>query len=82
MGWLSTIIVGFIVGLLARFLHPGEDKFGVIMTIILGIAGAALAGFVGEALGWYQVGEGAGWIASTIFAVIILAIYSRIVKKR
>ncbi|WP_416189433.1 GlsB/YeaQ/YmgE family stress response membrane protein [Neisseria sp. CCUG17229] len=81
MGWLGTIIVGFIVGVLAKFLHPGNDKMGFIMTTLLGIAGAALAGVVGESLGWYQVGEGAGWIASTIFAVIILAVYTRIVKK-
>ncbi|ATD65800.1 GlsB/YeaQ/YmgE family stress response membrane protein [Neisseria weixii] len=81
MGWLGTILVGFIVGVLAKFLHPGNDKLGFIMTTILGIAGAALAGVVGEALGWYQVGEGAGWIASTIFAIIILAVYTRIVKK-
>ncbi len=81
MGWLSTIIVGFIVGVLAKFLHPGDDKLGFIMTTILGIAGAALAGVVGEALGWYEVGEGAGWIASTIFAIIILAIYTRVIKK-
>ena len=81
MGWLGTILVGFIVGVLAKFLHPGNDKLGFIMTTILGIAGAALAGVVGEALGWYQVGEGAGWIASTIFAIIILAVYTRIVTK-
>ncbi|MRN37743.1 GlsB/YeaQ/YmgE family stress response membrane protein [Neisseria sp. N95_16] len=81
MGWLGTILVGFIVGVLAKFLHPGNDKLGFIMTTLLGIAGAALAGVVGEALGWYQVGEGAGWIASTIFAIIILAVYTRIVKK-
>ncbi|WP_165008685.1 GlsB/YeaQ/YmgE family stress response membrane protein [Neisseria yangbaofengii] len=81
MGWLGTILVGFIVGVLAKFLHPGNDKLGFIMTTLLGIAGAALAGVVGEALGWYQVGEGAGWVASTVFAIIILAIYTRIVKK-
>ncbi|WP_165087967.1 GlsB/YeaQ/YmgE family stress response membrane protein [Neisseria yangbaofengii] len=81
MGWLGTILVGFIVGVLAKFLHPGNDKLGFIMTTLLGIAGAALAGVVGEALGWYQVGEGAGWVASTVFAIIILAVYTRIVKK-
>ncbi|PSJ80009.1 GlsB/YeaQ/YmgE family stress response membrane protein [Neisseria iguanae] len=81
MGWLGTILVGFIVGVLAKILHPGNDKLGFIMTTILGIAGATLARVVGETLGWYQVGEGAGWIASTIFAIIILAVYTRIVKK-
>lgn len=81
MGWLSTIIVGFIVGLLARALHPGDDKLGWIMTSLLGIGGSLLAGFVGQSAGWYEVGQPAGWIASTIFAVVILAIYSRVMKK-
>ncbi|MCP1660279.1 GlsB/YeaQ/YmgE family stress response membrane protein [Neisseria perflava] len=81
MGWLGTIIVGFIVGVLAKILHPSNDNLGFIMTTILGIAGAALAGFVGQAAGWYEVGQPAGWIASTVCAVVILAIYTRIIKK-
>ena len=82
MGWLGTILVGFIVGVLAKFLHPGNDNLGFIMTTLLGIGGAALAGFVGEAAGWYHVGQPAGWIASTVFAVIILAVYTRVIKNR
>ena len=82
MGWLGTILVGFIVGVLAKFLHPGNDNLGFIMTTLLGIGGAALAGFVGEAAGWYHVGQPAGWIASTIFAVIILAVYTSVIKNR
>ncbi|STZ77434.1 GlsB/YeaQ/YmgE family stress response membrane protein [Bergeriella denitrificans] len=82
MSWLGTIIVGFVVGVLAKILHPGNDNLGFIMTTLLGIAGAALAGFVGQSAGWYQVGQPAGWIASTIAAVVILAVYTRIVKKR
>lgn len=81
MGWLGTIIVGFVIGVLAKMLHPGKDNLGFIMTTLLGVGGALLAGAVGEGLGWYHAGEGAGWIASTIFAVIILAIYTRVVKK-
>lgn len=81
MGWLVTIIVGFIVGVLAKLLHPGKDNLGFIMTTLLGIIGALVAGWVGQAIGWYEVGEPAGWIASTIFAVIILAIYTRFIKK-
>lgn len=81
MGWLSTIIVGFIVGLLARALHPGDDKLGWIMTSLLGIGGSLLAGFIGQSAGWYEVGQPAGWIASTVFAVVILAIYTRVIKK-
>ncbi|VEJ20419.1 GlsB/YeaQ/YmgE family stress response membrane protein [Neisseria animaloris] len=81
MGWLVTIIVGFIIGVLAKFLHPGKENLGFIMTTLLGIGGSLLAGFVGQSAGWYEVGEPAGWIASTIFAVIILVVYTRLVKK-
>lgn len=81
MGWLVTIIVGFIVGVLAKFLHPGKDNLGFIMTTLLGIAGALVAGWVGQAVGWYEVGQPAGWIASTVFAVIILVVYTRFIKK-
>ncbi|MDO5639111.1 MAG: GlsB/YeaQ/YmgE family stress response membrane protein [Neisseria sp.] len=81
MGWLVTIIVGFIVGVLAKLLHPGKDNLGFIMTTLLGIAGALVAGWVGQAIGWYEVGQPAGWIASTVFAVIILAVYTRVFKK-
>lgn len=81
MGWLVTIIVGFIVGVLAKFLHPGKDNLGFIMTTLLGIGGSLLAQVVGQGMGWYQVGQPAGWIASTVAAVVILAIYTRVLKK-
>lgn len=81
MGWLATIVVGFIIGVLAKLLHPGKDNLGFIMTTLLGIGGSLLAGVVGQSLGWYEVGQPAGWIASTVFAVIILAVYSRVLKK-
>ena len=57
MGWIVTIIVGFIVGVLAKLLHPGKDDLGFIMTTLLGIGGALLAGWVGQAAGWYQPGQ-------------------------
>ncbi|NYT70737.1 GlsB/YeaQ/YmgE family stress response membrane protein [Pusillimonas noertemannii] len=81
MGIISMIIVGLIVGLIARAIMPGEQKMGIIMTIILGIVGALVAGYIGIALGWYQAGESAGWIASIIGAIIVLFIYGLIVKK-
>ncbi|MCQ9326603.1 MULTISPECIES: GlsB/YeaQ/YmgE family stress response membrane protein [Neisseria] len=81
MGWLVTIIVGFVVGVLAKVLHPGKDNLGFIMTTLLGIGGSLLAGWVGQAAGWYEVGQPAGWIASTIAAVVILAVYTRVIKK-
>ncbi|HUH87675.1 MAG TPA: GlsB/YeaQ/YmgE family stress response membrane protein [Pusillimonas sp.] len=81
MGIISMIIVGFIVGLIARAVMPGDQKLGIIWTIVLGIVGALVAGYLGAALGWYQAGEGAGWIASIIGAVIVLFIYGLIAKK-
>lgn len=81
MGIISMIIVGFIVGLIARAIMPGEQKFGIILTIILGIVGSLVAGFLGSAIGWYEPGEGAGWIGSIVGAIIVLFIYGLIVKK-
>jgi len=72
MGIIGTIVVGLIVGALARFVMPGEQKMGWIMTILLGIGGSLIAGFVGQALGGYQAGQGAGWIASGIGALVLL----------
>ena len=75
MSILGTIIVGFIVGLIARALKPGDDKMGLIMTTLLGIAGAFIARYVGVAMGWYHEGEAAGWIASIVGAIVLLVIY-------
>lgn len=72
MGIIGTIVVGLVVGALARWLMPGEQKMGWIMTILLGIGGSMLAGFIGQALGWYQAGQGAGWIASVLGAIVLL----------
>jgi uncharacterized membrane protein YeaQ/YmgE (transglycosylase-associated protein family) len=81
MGIIGTIVVGFVVGLLARALKPGNDKLGIIMTTVLGVAGAFLARYAGQAMGWYTEGEAAGWIASIVGAIILLVIYS-LVKGR
>ncbi|HSH91580.1 MAG TPA: GlsB/YeaQ/YmgE family stress response membrane protein [Ramlibacter sp.] len=78
---LGTIVVGFIVGLIARAVKPGDDKLGLVMTTLLGIAGAFVAKYLGQALGLYQANETAGWIASVIGAVILLVIYG-LVKGR
>ncbi|VFR24626.1 putative membrane protein [plant metagenome] len=74
MSILIMIIVGFIVGLIARAVLPGEQKMGFILTTLLGIAGALVAGFAGQQMGWYAPGEPAGWIASVIGAIILLVI--------
>jgi uncharacterized membrane protein YeaQ/YmgE (transglycosylase-associated protein family) len=71
---LYTIVVGFIIGLLARAIKPGDDSMGIILTTVLGIAGALLAQFAGQAMGLYAPGEVAGWIASVIGAIVLLVI--------
>ena len=78
MGILATIVVGLVVGALARWVMPGEQKMGWILTIVLGIAGAVVAGFVGRAFGWYEPGEGAGWIASVLGAILVLFIVQKL----
>ena len=78
MGIVTTVIVGLIVGALGRFVLPGEQKMGWIMTILLGICGSVAAGVVGQQLGWYQAGQGAGWIASVLGAVVLLVIVGKL----
>ena len=78
---IGTIVVGFIVGLIARAIKPGDDKMGLIMTTLLGIAGAFLARYAGSAMGWYRPEEPAGWVASVVGAVILLFIYGLVVGK-
>ncbi|AUT72095.1 GlsB/YeaQ/YmgE family stress response membrane protein [Paraburkholderia hospita] len=78
---IGTIVVGLVVGLIARALKPGDDSMGWIMTIIIGIAGSLIAGYVGRALGWYQPGQAAGWIASIIGAIVLLVIY-HLIRRR
>jgi uncharacterized membrane protein YeaQ/YmgE (transglycosylase-associated protein family) len=74
--WLYIIFIGLIVGLLARFLKPGNDGMGIILTILLGIAGAVLASFVGQRMGWYAPGQAAGFIGALIGAIVILLVVS------
>ena len=76
-----TLIIGFIVGLLARALKPGDDKLGIVMTTLLGVAGAFLASFLGRSMGWYADGEAAGFIAAVVGAVALLFLYGLIKKK-
>ncbi|MGZ5180391.1 MAG: GlsB/YeaQ/YmgE family stress response membrane protein [Ramlibacter sp.] len=75
MSIIGTIVVGFIVGLIARAIKPGDDRMGLILTTLLGIAGAFLARYAGQAMGWYQADQPAGWIASIVGAVVLLVIY-------
>ncbi len=77
-----VLIIGFIAGAIAKFLMPGKDGGGFIVTTLLGVAGAIVANFLGRAIGWYTEGEGAGFIAAIVGAIIILAVYRFIRKKQ
>lgn len=81
MHYVWMAIVGFVVGLIARAILPGEQKLGIILTAVLGIVGALVAGFAGQALGWYQQGRPAGFIASVVGAVVVLWVYSKFAAK-
>ena len=79
---LITLLVGLVVGALAKLVMPGRDPGGIIVTMLLGIAGSFIASVLGHSIGWYEFGEGPGLIASVIGAVILLAIYRLIVRPR
>lgn len=81
MGIIGTIIIGFIAGLLAKFLMPGRDPGGFIITTLLGIVGAVVATYLGQAVGWYRAGEGAGFIGAVVGAVIVLFAYRMFVGR-
>lgn len=80
MGFIGTIVIGLIVGLVARFLKPGDDSMGWIMTILIGIGGSLLATYGGQAVGIYQAGQTAGFIGAVVGAVILLVIYNSLKK--
>ncbi len=82
MSILLTIVIGAIVGALAKLVMPGKDPGGVIITILLGIAGSFIAGMLGHAVGWYEAGEGPGIIASILGAVVLLAVYRAVAGRR
>src|SRR5262252_8243953 len=82
MAILSTLLVGLIVGAIAKLLMPGKDPGGFIITILLGIAGAFIATYIGQAIGWYKAGQPAGWIMSVIGAMILLLLYRLIFKPK
>ena len=81
-GFLGWIVIGALAGGLAKLIMPGKDPGGCIVTIVLGIAGALLAGFVGNALGWYSQGQAGGFIAAVLGAIVILFIYRLIARRR
>ena len=82
MGIIWTILIGFIVGIVAKFLMPGRDPAGFIITVVIGIVGSFVASFLGSTLGFYRQGEPVGFIASVIGAMILLFVYRMIVGRR
>ena len=83
MSIIWTIIIGFIAGILAKFLHPGSsnEPSGFILTVALGIAGSLVATYLGQALGWYRAGEGAGFIGAVVGAIILLVVWAFLAPK-
>jgi uncharacterized membrane protein YeaQ/YmgE (transglycosylase-associated protein family) len=83
MGVLWTIIIGFVAGVVAKFIMPGDNEpRGFILTTILGIVGAFVATYLGQALGWYRADQGAGFIGAVVGAIIVLAIYGLLAGRR
>jgi uncharacterized membrane protein YeaQ/YmgE (transglycosylase-associated protein family) len=82
MHFLWMLIIGLIVGAIAKLIMPGKDPGGIIVTMLIGIAGAFIAGLLGRALGWYGEGEPAGFIASVVGAILLLIIYRLVTRNR
>ena len=83
MGIIWTIVIGFVAGVIAKFIMPGSNEpSGFVLTTILGIVGAFVASFLGQALGWYKPGEGAGLIGAVVGAIVLLVIWGAVAKRR
>ena len=82
MHYLWMLIIGLVIGAIAKFIMPGKDPGGIIVTMLIGIVGALIAGFLGRAVGWYQEGEAAGFLASVVGAILLLIVYRMIVGRR
>ena len=79
---LSWIVFGLVIGFIAKLLMPGRDPGGFIVTMLLGIAGALVGGFIGRAMGFYDANQSAGWLMSILGAIILLALYRILVRRR
>ena len=82
MGIVWTILIGFVAGLIARAIKPGDDSMGIIMTTVVGVLGALAATYIGQAMGWYTAGQPAGFIASVVGAIVLLIIWGLVAKKK
>lgn len=81
-GFVAWIVIGLLAGAIAKLLMPGKDPGGCIVTMLLGIAGALLAGFLGKLVGWYDQGEAAGFVAAVVGAFLLLLIYRLVLRRR
>jgi uncharacterized membrane protein YeaQ/YmgE (transglycosylase-associated protein family) len=81
MSIIWTILIGFVAGLVARAIKPGDDSAGFIVTTLIGIAGSLIATYAGHAMGWYTAGQGAGFIASVVGAIVLLFVFSLVKRK-
>jgi len=81
MGVIWTIIIGFLAGVIAKFVHPGRENLGFVVTTLLGVGGALTATFLGQAVGWYQAGQPAGFIGAVLGAVVLLVLYGQLKGK-
>ena len=81
MSIVWTILIGFVAGLVARAIKPGDDSAGFIVTTLIGIAGSLIATYAGQAMGWYRAGQGAGFIASVVGAIVLLFIWGLLKRK-
>lgn len=77
-GHYLTILVGLVVGVAAKFIHPGRENLGIVMTALLGIGGSLVATFLGQAVGWYRPGEPASFICAVVGAIVLLFVYGRL----
>ena len=83
MGIIWTIVIGFVAGVIAKFIMPGSNEpSGFVLTTVLGIVGAVVASYLGQALGWYEPGEGAGLIGAVVGAIVVLGVWGALAKRR
>jgi uncharacterized membrane protein YeaQ/YmgE (transglycosylase-associated protein family) len=82
MSIVWTVLIGFVAGLIARAIKPGDDSMGIIMTTVVGVLGALAATYIGQAMGWYTAGQPAGFIASVVGAIVLLIIWGLVAKKK
>ena len=81
-GIIWTILIGLVVGVIARLILPGKENMGILMTIVIGVVGSFLAGIIGQFIGWWTVGSWVGFAASIIVAIILLVVYGKIKGKK